>query len=280
VLAEGKLQAATVALIALTSAAGCGGTTTKTVTVRVPARTVTAPVASQQTHTQPLPQVVRFAPQTGLPHLAALVPEDAQVLNAQTLAAAGGVPEQVVVTWRRQTHPDDYAEHALVIWQRSRNARDGTFWRRIYQLDRYRYAHKIHVENITAHVADITGDGHLDVLAYQDTGGTGLCGEYDLLATADGAVHNVFHASECLDDTVLALRPDALVIDRGLAYAPGGHHIHPVFKTFRRTLKRWNGQRLVTARRFIIKPSQMLNGPYGPPLTSCRAPRHVAHKQC
>lgn len=208
------------------------------------------------------------------------MPEDAQVLNAQTLGAAGGVPEQVVVTWRRQTHPDDYAEHALVIWQRSSDARHGTSWRRIYQLDQYRYAHKIHVENITADVADITGDGHLDVLAYQDTGGTGGCGQYDLLATAAGAVRNVFHASECEDDTVIALRPNALVIDRGLAYAPGGQHIHPVFKTFRRTLKRWNGQRLVTARRLIIKPSQMLNGPYGPPNTSCRAPRHLARKQC
>ncbi|MEA2219290.1 MAG: hypothetical protein QOJ35_1916 [Solirubrobacteraceae bacterium] len=121
-----------------------------------------------------------------------------------------------------------------------------------------------------------TRDGHLDVLVHQDGDGSDGCGDYDLLVTAAGAVHEVFHVHECLDNTAVALRPNALVIDRGVAYAPHGNHVHPVFKSFRRTVKRWNGRQLVTANRSIIRPSQMLSGPYAPTNTSCRAPRRLA----
>jgi hypothetical protein len=250
-------------VIGLVSSVGCGSAT-RTVTVRVPARTVTASDPAKQTHTQPLPRVVRSAPRAGLPHLGQFVPSDAQVLNAWTLPAAGGVPEQVAVTWRRQTHRDDYAEYALVIWERS-GSPGAPSWRRIHRLDKYRYAQKVDVEDIAVHVGDVSGDGHLDVLAYQDGDGSGGCGDYDLLVTAPAAVHNVFHAEECSDNTVIALRPNALVIDRGLAYAPHGNHIHPVFRTFRRTIKRWNGRRLVTVHRAVIAPSQTIGGRYDRP---------------
>jgi hypothetical protein len=247
---------------ALTGGIGCGAAT-RTVTVPGPARTVTVRARSKPvSHTAPLPRIVQAAPRP-VPRLDALVPVDARAVNSWTLPAAGGVPEQLVVSWERQTHPDDYTERALVIWQRSYRPRSGATWRRIYSLDAYRYGAKVDVLSITTQLADVTGDGHLDVLAYQYSDGSGACGTYDVLATVHGRVHNLYDSMRCLDDAVIGLRDHALVIDRGLARAPHSRPAHPTFSTWRRTIKRWNGAKLATFHRSTIRPAQRVIGPYG-----------------
>lgn len=247
-------------LVGLVALAGCGSTRTTTVTVGETVRTVTVRQrAADAPRTADPPKIAR-SQRSSTPSLAYLVPPDASVQNAWNLPAAGGVPEQIAVTWKRQAYSDDYPEHALVIWERSR---PGTVWRPIHVLSDYRYAQKVNVYSIGVQLADVTGDGHLDVLVRQDTGGTALCGDYDLLATAAGRVRAIFSADECYDDTAIALRPGELVIDRGFQYAPGGEHIHPVFRTWRRTVKRWDGRRFRTVRRQVIAPSEVLAHPYG-----------------
>jgi hypothetical protein len=93
-------------------------------------------------------------------------------------------------------------------------------------------------------LADVTGDGHLDVLVHDQQGNHG-CGPTKVVATVRGRPRTVFAADWC--ETSWHVRRGVLHVDE----PRGGTSVccpsHRLLSTYR-----WNGRRLVVAERRLV----------------------------
>lgn len=160
----------------------------------------------------------------------ALAPADAVVTNVVGLPPAGDAPEQIAVTWTRGGEPFR-REHGLVIWEAS----DGRPpWRAVAGFyDPIREE----VLGILLQAGDLTGDGHMDVLSFESTGGSGACGRWRVFATWRGAVRELYRRKTC--DTDILLSEGALRVSSAV-FEPGDAHCCPSFT--RRSTLRWDGE--------------------------------------
>ena len=86
--------------------------------------------------------------------------------------------DQIALAWRRGADPFA-STHGLVVWQRS----DGPEWRALYAFtDRPRTG----VLGISMEPGDLTGDGIVDLLTNEHTGGSGACGRWRVVASNPG----------------------------------------------------------------------------------------------
>jgi hypothetical protein len=182
-------------------------------------------------------------PGEATPPAEALAPPRASV-EVLEVAPAAGEPRELVAQWRRATRPPRSElphrdEAGVFIWQHVRGA-----WRLAFRYRATRWE-----PYIGAEVADVTGDGHRDVLVGRVTGGTGNCGTRSVFASVRGQVQQVFRRAFCEGsmDSVrgrLVLRlpvgpcPDA----RGSAHCFGG---------MATTTLRFDGERFVPVSRTV-----------------------------
>lgn len=180
-----------------------------------------------------------------------LVPSDAAVQQSRRLAPAGGVPEQqVVVTWARPRGAVQPNEYGLALWQFTNGP-----GRRLYgfHAPAFRRNGDVEVHDIGVATDDVSHDGHVDVLSWQDLGGTAGDGIYRLVITAKGSAHQAFRREDRSDNETIGLRSGSLIIDRGIKGSEGRPTaIHPSYKRWRRTSSRWDGQHLVALQREVV----------------------------
>ena len=89
-------------------------------------------------------------------------------VETRAIPASGGEPEQIAVSWYRETRtaPDQIPERfarqqGVLVWQRGAGA-----WHLVY-----RYKTRNQYAGFTT--GDVNGDGHADVLIADETGGSG-----------------------------------------------------------------------------------------------------------
>lgn len=161
----------------------------------------------------------------------ALVPPDAQLTDRITLPAASGIPDGVAVTY--VLGPDPFAaEHGFALWQRFDEA---PAWSVVFAfVDPPRAG----ILGIRLETGDLTGDGHPEILVFEDRGGTGACGTWRVIGPAPGGAGEVFRRTTC--DTQIRIAGDALEV-REAVFEPGDPHCCP--SAFRRSTLRWDGFR-------------------------------------
>jgi len=142
---------------------------------------------------------------------------------------AAGVLDQIVVTWSSGTDPFRQ-EHGLAVWQRFP---DRPSWSVVHAfLDDVGRG----VFGIRVQIGDLSGDGHEDVLSFEDRGGSGGCGVWRLAASGAVGVTELYRRHTC--DTDMAVRDGALVVTESV-YEPGDAHCCP--SATRTTTLRWDG---------------------------------------
>jgi hypothetical protein len=175
---------------------------------------------------------------TGLPPTSELAPARASI-ETKLIPASGGEPEQIVVSWSRQTRtePDQIPERfamqqGVLVWERQRAA-----WHLVY---RYRTRNEFAAFTI----ADVNGDGHPDILIADETGGSGPCADWHLLATLRGEVRELLHVFPC--EGGARLIRGGLEVDREIGPCPHGDGgTAHCYGGVRSTFRRWRGTQLV-----------------------------------
>jgi hypothetical protein len=173
-----------------------------------------------------------------------LIPADAVVDRAWFVRGSADIPPQIAVAWEQIALVGSSSlRRGLVIWQRL--GRRPT-WRRVYS----RVVPVYGVNRLTVQKGDVTGDRHLDLLVFEDTGGSAGCGVYRLLATVRGRIAQLFIRRACLDDAAVVLHDDALVMYDGIVRDPETlWQIHCCWTVWLRTVQRWRGRKLVSVER-------------------------------
>ena len=85
--------------------------------------------------------------------------------------------------------------------------------------------------------ADVTGDGHRDVLLPQFYAANHMCGTYRVIATVRGRTRQIFQRSLC--ETYVRPWRGGLRLDQSVWYGDRAQHL----------VLRWNGRRFVTRAR-------------------------------
>jgi hypothetical protein len=172
----------------------------------------------------------------------ALVPPDAEVTDRVTLQAGGGLPDQVAVAYVVGDDPFA-AEHGFAVWQRFP---EPPAWSVVLA---FVDAPSEGVLGIRVQPGDATGDGHDDVLTFEDIGGTGACGTWRVIAaTADGA-DEVLRRRTC--DAEFVIAPGGLDL-REAVYESDDAHCCP--SAFRYSTFEWNGERFVRTSA-VVEPT-------------------------
>ena len=151
-----------------------------------------------------------------------LMPLGARLVERWTVPASGGVPQQLVVHWRRT--PLYY--HGVWILER----RSGG-WARIGALPVVRY-----IEGIQFSLGDLTADGHPEIVL-EEGRGSGFCGPKFVVMTAP--MRTVFRRGGC--DFSLWIADQALFLSAG-RYTLHDSHCCPTFN--RRVRYVWTGRRM------------------------------------
>lgn len=173
----------------------------------------------------------------------ALVPPGAELTDRVDLPAAGGLPDQVAVAYA--IGEDPFArEHGFAIWERFP---EPPSWSVVYAIVD---PPKRGVLGVRLQAGDVTGDGHDDVLVFEETGGTGACGTWSVVAASTGDTGRVFKRRTC--DAEFRLLGGALEL-REAVYEPGDPHCCP--SAFRYATYEWDGARFVeTSSRLELTP--------------------------
>ncbi len=158
-----------------------------------------------------------------------LVPPGASVTSRWVLAPPDDPIGQVGIAWARGSSPFAQA-HGFVVW---RPFPDRPHWRAVYGFtDRASSG----VLGVRLAVDDLTGDGLDDALTFEDTGGSGACGTWRVIATSGAGAAQIWGRTTC--DTEVRPTGGDLVI-RAAVYGPDDAHCCP--SAYRTTILRWNG---------------------------------------
>ena len=161
----------------------------------------------------------------------ALVPPGAELTDRIELPAGGGLPDQVAVAYA--IGEDPFArEQGFAVWQRFP---DPPAWSVVFA---FVDPPAREVLVIGLQVGDLTRDGHDDVLVFEQTGGTGVCGRWRVIAAVSEGAEVVFTRRTC--DTEFLVQGDALDL-REAVYEPEDPHCCP--SAFRYATYEWNGRR-------------------------------------
>ena len=107
---------------------------------------------------------------------------------------------------------------------------------------------------ISTEIGDFNADGRQDVLVFDDTDGSGACGDYRAVVTGPGRASSALTLTLCEDMGTLHARPRGLLFSIGIHKDPKTRdQIHCCYLVVRRTLRRWNGTRWVTVRSSLAR---------------------------
>jgi hypothetical protein len=164
--------------------------------------------------------------------LAPLLPPGAEIAFTVLQSTPQDPIDQIALAWRRGADPFA-STYGLVVWQRI----DGPEWRALYAFtDRPRTG----VLGISMEPGDLTGDGIVDLLTNEHTGGSGACGRWRVVASELGVATEILRRDTC--DTDIAIAAGELRI-REAVYEQGDPHCCP--SAFRVATLRWDGEEWV-----------------------------------
>ena len=150
--------------------------------------------------------------------VAALVPLKAQVTGSWRASTSAG--DAIVVAWEMPGGDPFRTDRGIAAWRRFDDG--GAPWRPVWG---HAYpTGRAPVENVSAQVADVTGDGSDDAVILAETGGSGACGTTSVVDLATGAV--VYRSSGCDRTIDPSADPPGLVV-REAVYRPGDAHCCP-----------------------------------------------------
>jgi hypothetical protein len=110
-------------------------------------------------------------------------------------------------------------------------------------------------EGLGVQVADLTGDGVRDVLTLDYQGGTGVCGTYRLYGGR--RFRELWVRAECADIGIVKLAGGALVLWNAVLASKtrdSNGSPHCCWRTWRRTVWRWDGGRLRVGQSSLAPP--------------------------
>jgi hypothetical protein len=149
---------------------------------------------------------------------AALIPLKAEVTGSWHATTSAG--DAIVVAWE-MPGPDPFRlDRGIAVWRRFDDG--GSPWRPVW--GRAYPAGRSPLQNLTAQIADVTGDGSDDAVILAETGGSGSCGTTSVV---DLATAVPVYRSEGCDRTVdPSVDPVGLTL-REAVYQPGDAHCCP-----------------------------------------------------
>jgi hypothetical protein len=177
------------------------------------------------------------------------------------LPASGTAPEQVLVSWNgsEQRRRGAY-ESGLAIWQRAAPSLAAP-WRVVHS-ERFPSLDALNLE-----VGDVTRDGHEDILV-EASQGTAGCGVRHVLATVSGRVREIYRSPRTCEASYFISEGRLSIAERiGPCPYPGPQSAH-CRGGERRTVRAWNGDRLVAVRTSVVCDLPRLD-----PARGCRARR-------
>jgi hypothetical protein len=178
-----------------------------------------------------------------------LAPRGAQVLDERPLS-----DDQRVLTWRIGGHPEEPASALYGVT--------------VVEGDTRLYSHRAPRGSlrISIETGDFNVDGRQDVLVFDDTDGSGACGDYRAVVTGSGTARPALTLPLCEDLGTIHSRPRGLLFSIGKRKDPRTRdQIHCCYLAVRRALWRWNGSRWVTVRSAIMqRPGRAYPGGHAP----------------
>jgi hypothetical protein len=157
-----------------------------------------------------------------------LIPDGAEVLSTSFPSL-----DTVVITWQ-QGHDVFRLEHGLVVWRRTGAEPP---WVATYA---FRDPPKAGVLGIQVDTDDVTGDGLGDALVFENTGGSGACGTWSVIALAPGADGPTYTKDLCDATLQISMRPVGIRLVESI-YGPTDPHCCP--SGVRTSTLQWNGSR-------------------------------------
>ncbi len=180
----------------------------------------------------------RDLPATEVP-IAPLIPEGA-LSEGVVYLAADGEPRLIAALWSRGEDPLARTL-GLVLWA---PFEDPPPWRVVYAFtDRPREQ----VLAIRPQTGELTGDGREDLLTFEETGGTGACGVWRVIAQTDEGAEEILHRETC--DTTIDLTDRGTLLVREAVFAPDDPHCCP--SAVRLTTLAWTGARWRVVERTV-----------------------------
>lgn len=160
--------------------------------------------------------------------LTPLVPVGSMPATSAVWAGTDAPIDQIAVTWRGHEPPP--GPTGMVVWQLVDGDRS---WRAVYAFtdQAARGVFGVRLEQ-----ADVTDDGIADLLTFEDVGGSGACGTYRVVASAEGDAREILRRRVC--DTEIQIAGGDLRV-REAVFEPDDPHCCP--SAFRTTTLRWNG---------------------------------------
>ena len=139
--------------------------------------------------------------------------------------------EEVTFTWRRGDDPFAQ-EQGFAVWQRS----DQT-WAAVYA---FTDKPSKGVLGISTQVGELTGDDVYEYLTFEQTGGSGACGTWRVIASSPGLAREVFRRTTCDTDIRIV---NGLLEMREAVYEPEDPHCCP--SAFLTSRFEWDGEAFV-----------------------------------
>jgi hypothetical protein len=169
----------------------------------------------------------------------AVLPPGATETASHVLDGDGEGPDTLALAWARRDDPLA-AERGLVIWQRfpQRPA-----WRAVYA---FTDPPERGVLGIRLEPGDVTGDGVDDLLSFEDIGGSGGCGTWRVVVTAEPGAAEVWRRRGC--DTQVRLSRGRVEV-REAVFEPGDAHCCP--SAYRISRLAWDGETLTEVRSTV-----------------------------
>jgi len=168
------------------------------------------------------------------------IPPGAHLLDLRDLQTGG--PDEVAAAWVRFTRSNSFGTFGVAIWKRPTQ---GSRWQRIYSRSTPG-GKEYSFNDIQLRAADLTLDGTDELIVFEDLGGSAGSYDYRVLLVEGLEVRQLEarHTSE--DQTTIVVQPGALISYDGVGKDPKTlTSIHCCPRYWRRTVKSWNGNRLV-----------------------------------
>jgi len=168
------------------------------------------------------------------------IPPRAQLLDLRDLHTGG--PEEVAAAWVRFTRSNPFGTFGVAIWKRPTPA---SRWQRIYSRS-MTGAKEYNFNDIQLRAADLTLDGSDELIVLEDLDGSAGSYNYRVLRVDGLDVRQLEARQTSEDQTTIVVEPGALISYDGVGKDPRTlTAIHCCPRYWRRTVKRWNGRRLV-----------------------------------
>jgi hypothetical protein len=167
---------------------------------------------------------------------AALIPSRGEVTGSWNVTTSAG--DAIVVAWSMPGPDPFHLDRGIAEWRRFDDG--GAPWRPVW--GQAYPARRDPLQNLTADVADVSGDGSPDAVLLAEIGGSGACGTVSVVDLATG--QRIYRSRGCDRSVAPSTDPVGLSV-RAAVYRPGEAHCCP--STIRTTVLVFQGGSWKTA---------------------------------